>query len=60
VKLFAGQKARPGNIILRQRGSEIHPGPGVKMGRDFTLFAVGEGKVEFGQRKGKKLVKITK
>jgi len=60
VKLSAGQTARPGNIILRQRGSQIHPGEGVKMGRDFTLFAVKEGKVEFAKKTGKKLARIIK
>ena len=47
VKLFGGQAAIPGNIIVRQRGTEWFPGAGVGMGRDHTIFAVVEGKVTF-------------
>ena len=47
VKLFGGQSAIPGNIIVRQRGTEWFPGVGVGMGRDHTIFAVVEGKVTF-------------
>lgn len=47
VKLFGGQAAIPGNIIVRQRGTEWFPGAGVGMGRDHTIFAVVEGKVAF-------------
>ena len=43
VKLFGGQAAIPGNIIVRQRGTEWFPGAGVGMGRDHTIFAVVEG-----------------
>ena len=49
VKLFGGQKAIPGNIIVRQKGTKFHPGKGVKMGRDFTIFATEEGVVQFSQ-----------
>jgi len=59
VKIYGGQGANPGNIIVRQRGSSFHPGEGVKMGRDFTLFAAKSGIVEFIQRWGKKIVRIT-
>jgi len=47
VKLYGGQEAIAGNIIVRQRGSKFHPGEGVMMGRDFTLFAVTDGIIEF-------------
>ena len=47
VKLFGGQAAIPGNIIVRQRGTEWFPGAGVGIGRDHTIFAVVEGKVTF-------------
>ncbi len=47
VKLFGGQAAIPGNIIVRQRGTEWFPGAGVGMGRDHTIFAVVEGQVSF-------------
>ena len=47
VKLFGGQKAIAGNIIVRQRGTKFHPGVGVGLGRDFTIFALKDGVVEF-------------
>ena len=53
VKLFGGQKAKAGSIIVRQKGSKFHPGENVGMGRDYTLFAKMEGFVSF-VRKGKK------
>jgi len=56
VKIFAGQKVTPGKIIVRQRGSKFHPGKGVGMGRDFTLFALKKGKVYFTKRHGRNLV----
>jgi len=47
VKLFGGQKVIAGNIIIRQRGSKYHAGAGVGTGRDWTLFALRDGTVEF-------------
>ncbi len=47
VKIFGGQPAIAGNIILRQRGTVYHPGKNVGTGRDFTLFALSDGVVEF-------------
>ena len=47
VKIFAGQKVRAGNIIVRQLGTRIHPGDGVGMGRDYTLFALVDGIVKY-------------
>jgi large subunit ribosomal protein L27 len=47
VKKFGGEAVIPGNIILRQRGTRYHPGAGVGMGRDHTLFALVAGKVAF-------------
>jgi large subunit ribosomal protein L27 len=47
VKLYGGEKAIPGNIIVRQRGTTWFPGDGVGMGRDHTIFAVTEGHVAF-------------
>ena len=58
VKLYAGQKAISGNIIVRQRGSKFFPGNGVSMGKDYTLFAISSGTVEFITKKGKKLVQV--
>jgi large subunit ribosomal protein L27 len=51
VKIFGGQPAIAGNIIVRQRGTVYHPGNNVGVGRDFTLFALSNGLVEF--RKGR-------
>lgn len=47
VKLFGGQVAIAGNIIVRQRGTKFHPGLGVGVGKDFTLFALKDGVIEF-------------
>ena len=49
VKLFDGSLAKIGSIIMRQRGSQILPGNGVKMGRDYTLYSLKAGKVKMGQ-----------
>jgi large subunit ribosomal protein L27 len=47
VKIFGGQKVLAGGIIVRQRGSKHHPGKGVGVGRDWTLFALRDGTVQF-------------
>ncbi|HHN66652.1 MAG TPA: 50S ribosomal protein L27 [Thermopetrobacter sp.] len=52
VKKFGGETVRPGNIIIRQRGTKWHPGENVGMGRDYTLFALVEGKVTFHTARG--------
>ncbi|MAB24593.1 50S ribosomal protein L27 [Pseudomonas neustonica] len=52
VKMYGGQTIIPGNIIVRQRGTEFHPGKNVGMGKDHTLFAKAEGVVKF-EVKGK-------
>lgn len=52
IKRFGGQQVVPGNIIIRQLGTKIHPGEGVGMGRDYTIFATVPGIVTF-QRYGK-------
>lgn len=54
IKKFGGQIVIPGNIIVRQRGTKYYPGAGVDMGKDHTLFAVSEGRVEFRERSGGK------
>ena len=51
VKLFGGQTAKAGNIIIRQRGTKYHPGSNVGMGRDFNIFALADGKVSFKKKK---------
>ena len=50
VKLFGGQTAIPGNILVRQRGTRFHAGLGVGMGKDHTLFALIDGKVVFKKK----------
>lgn len=47
VKIYGGQAINAGNIIIRQRGTQFHPGSGVGCGRDYTLFALVDGVVEF-------------
>ena len=47
VKIFGGQPAIAGNIIIRQRGTQYHPGTNVGVGKDFTLFALSDGMVQF-------------
>ncbi len=54
VKIFGGQQAIAGNIIVRQRGTVYHPGKNVDLGRDFTIFATADGVVEFKKSKGDK------
>ena len=59
VKMFGGQHAIAGNIIVRQRGTKWHPGDGVGMGVDHTLFAIREGDVEFATKhKGRVYVSV--
>jgi large subunit ribosomal protein L27 len=58
VKRFGGQHVRAGEILIRQRGTKFHPGVDVGRGGDDTLFALAEGAVEFGYRRGRKVVNI--
>jgi large subunit ribosomal protein L27 len=51
VKLYGGQTAKAGSIIIRQCGTKFHPGVNVGMGKDYTLFALKAGTVEFGTRR---------
>ena len=50
VKIYGGQAIEAGNIIVRQRGTQFHPGAGVGLGRDHTLFALVDGKVNFATK----------
>lgn len=54
VKLFGGQVAKAGNIIVRQRGTKHNPGLNVGLGKDHTLFALTDGEIEFKKRKDNK------
>ena len=56
VKIYGGQPAIAGNIIIRQRGTSYHPGKNVGVGRDFTIFAIADGVVEFRKTKGDRTV----
>ena len=58
VKIFGGQPAISGNIILRQRGTEYHPGNNVGLGKDFTIFALTDGIVEFRKTRNKTSVSV--
>ena len=59
VKKFGGERVIPGNIIIRQRGTKWHPGNGVGMGKDHTIFAMVEGTVKFHtSRGGRKFVSV--
>jgi len=58
VKRFDGQAVNAGTILVRQRGTRIHPGENVGKGGDDTLFALTQGTVKFGSRKGRKLVDV--
>ena len=58
VKAYAGQFVTAGSIIVRQRGTKIYPGTNVGLGRDYTLFALKDGKVAFGKSKGKNIVSV--
>jgi large subunit ribosomal protein L27 len=54
IKIYGGQTAVAGNIIVRQRGTVYHPGKNVGVGKDFTIFALTDGVVEFKKRRGDK------
>ena len=55
VKKFGGESVLAGNIIMRQRGTKVHPGYNVGMGKDHTLFAMTDGQVAFRQKSGGKM-----
>jgi large subunit ribosomal protein L27 len=58
VKRYGGQVVKAGSIIVRQRGTQFHPGPGVGLGNDFTLFALIAGVVTFEGPKNKRRVAV--
>ncbi len=58
VKVYGGQVIKAGGIIIRQRGTTVHPGDNVGKGSDDTLFATADGVVQFGERRGRKLVNV--
>ena len=61
VKKFGGEKVLAGNIIIRQRGTKVHPGDNVGIGKDHTLFATSQGVIKFREKsKGKMFVNVVK
>ena len=58
VKRFGGQFVKSGEILIRQRGTKFHPGDLVGRGKDDTLFALSAGQVEFGRKRGRKVISI--
>lgn len=58
VKIFDGTAVKAGSILVRQRGTKFHPGVNVGKGGDDTLFATAEGKVKFGDRRGRRVVDV--
>ena len=58
VKVFDGTVITAGTILIRQRGTKVHPGLNVGKGKDDTLFALAHGSVKFGERRGRKVVDV--
>ncbi|HWC15031.1 MAG TPA: 50S ribosomal protein L27 [Actinomycetota bacterium] len=58
VKAYGGQTVTPGTIIIRQRGTKVHPGLNVGKGGDDTLFSMAEGTVKFHQMRGRRVVSV--
>ena len=58
IKLYGGQEAKAGSIIVRQCGTKIHPGQNVGLGKDYTLFALRDGVVQYGESRGRKLAHV--
>lgn len=58
VKVSGGEEVRPGVVIVRQRGTKFHPKEGVKLGRDFTIFATKKGKVTFSKKQKRVFVSV--
>ena len=58
TKVYGGQTVSSGSIIVRQKGSRIKPGSGVGIGRDYTIYSLIDGMVEFVERKGSKVVNV--
>ena len=58
VKKYGGEKVISGNIIARQKGTKFHPGNGTRMGKDFTIYSVKEGSVQFIRRLGDTFITV--
>ena len=58
IKRFAGEKVTAGSILVRQKGTKFNPGPGTKLGGDYTLFALQNGVVNYFKKLGRKMVSV--
>ncbi|CAB4895677.1 unannotated protein [freshwater metagenome] len=58
VKAFGGSTITAGTILIRQRGTRFHPGTNVGIGKDDTLFALKDGAVQFGERRGRRVINV--
>ncbi|MGX7589065.1 50S ribosomal protein L27 [Candidatus Vidania fulgoroideorum] len=58
IKKYSGQLVKPGNIIVRQKGSKFFPGENTKMGKDYTIYSVSSGKIYFYKKKSKMIIKV--
>jgi len=58
IKVYGGQNAISGNIIVRQKGTKVYPGEGVDMGHDYTIYAKTNGIVQFSRVRGKQFVSV--
>lgn len=58
IKLYGGEQAQPGSILVRQQGTKFFAGAGVKMGRDYTLFSISSGTVNYKTLNGKKYIEV--
>ena len=59
VKIYGGQTVNAGQILVRQLGTRIHPGRGVGLGRDYTLFALRDGKVQYYESRNRRFASIS-
>ena len=58
LKVYGGQKVVAGNIILRQRGTRMHPGSNTRIGKDYTIYAVSDGVVGFKSYRGNRMIEV--
>jgi large subunit ribosomal protein L27 len=58
MKVYGGEQVSAGSILVRQRGTQIHPGRNVGLGRDYTLFALIDGKVSYGRSRGRVVAQV--
>ena len=59
LKVFGGEKVKTGMIIVRQKGTKFHPGTGVDLGRDHTIFSLRNGIVSYSKKQGRRYVHVT-